>query len=1129
MKIRFLCIYFLLLFAFAANAQPHARIELKKPEKYQNKILASEKTQDTKFGLFRRFTQNGITKFNWHFNAKTRLDQLLGIMKRNHQDDYTQLLPFYNYNPHVIAQSSELDTVLTKTNAGILVHDLRNAWIDNLYLLMGQAYFYKQNYDTAFVTFQHLNYAFAPKEDDGYDIPIGSNATEEGSPFKVSTVEKTDLAHKAWARSPSRNESLVWQIKTLIAAEKYSEAASLIQVLRLDPYFPERLAPMLAEAQSWYFYELKQYDSSAHYLIQALEVAENREEKARWEYLIGQMYVLAKDNANAEQWFKASVKHTLNPVLEVYGRLNQLRLNKNDQAAFQENINTLLKMGRREQYMFYRDVIFYTAAQMELERDSVQRAKALLAKAATYVSAKSSAEQRSRAFLLLGTLHYQDAEYADAGRNYDSVTIVPANAIITPKEFETRKAALTAFNNNTAIIQRQDSLQQVALLSEEERYDLVRKIIKAYRKQQGLKDDEMSTGFNGRNESADLFGGNTKGEWYFNNPGLKSQGITAFQTKWGRRPNVDNWRRSASINTMASGRRNTTDNTPGAAKSNTLTYDDLLAQIPLTETQLKASNDSIEAARFITGKILVEEVENYRRAVDTLELYVENYPGNNKVPEALFLLYYCYFKLGMEDKAQLQAGRLQKEFPGSIYNRQISSRGEAPTSERAFNLLSGEYEELYNAYIEGNFAQALDLKKGLDTIHGSNYYTPQLLYIEAIYHLKTRQIDYAKSNLQQIISKNSHAGMTAKAKTLLDVINRKSEIEAYLNALEIEIPEEEILTLTQRSVPPTIPAAPKEDTLAPVVVQQPVTAPAPVKADSVQTLPPTVPKDTLAATPKADSAVIAQKPAADTTIIARQEPPVVKDIVAKDTIAAVQLPIMDTAQKAGADSIIARQEPPVVKDTVAKVAKDTIAAVQPTLADTAQKVAVDTAIARQEPPAKDTIAAQIPAAKDTLAAAPAVKDSTALTGDPRLNIPVMHESPFTINVNDRQLVLIVLNKVDQVYVNETKNAFDAYHRSVYSQHQLTTHHQSLDSDNKFVVINSFDDAAKALDYIEETRAIANNSIVPWLPVGKYYFIMVSGENLSLIKESTDLNNYMKFLAKVFPTDFEDIKIPENEN
>src|SRR4029078_5035313 len=149
-------------------------IDLKKPAKYENRTLASEKTPDEKIGRGKKFYQNTITHYNYYFNAKTRNDEIMYRAKQSTKDDYTQLLPYYNYSLDATATDPDIDSIIYKCNAGILLHDLRNDWVDDLYFLMGKAYYLRKDFDSAAHVFLYVNYAFAAKED-GYDVPIGSN------------------------------------------------------------------------------------------------------------------------------------------------------------------------------------------------------------------------------------------------------------------------------------------------------------------------------------------------------------------------------------------------------------------------------------------------------------------------------------------------------------------------------------------------------------------------------------------------------------------------------------------------------------------------------------------------------------------------------------------------------------------------------------------------------------------------------------------------------------------------------------------------------------------------------------------------------------------------------------------
>src|SRR3954470_16483707 len=182
-------------------AQEGTTITLKKPKKYENRTLTSEKSDTKKMGTMRRALQNMYTHYNYYFNGNSTLNNVVANAKATYKDDYTKLLSFYNYSLNTTAQSSaDIDSVIYHCTAGVLLHDLRNNWIDNLYFLLGKAYFFRMDFDSAMNAFQYVNYAWGPK-DGGYNLPIGSNTTNKGE-LTVATKKKSGLVHKAFSAPP---------------------------------------------------------------------------------------------------------------------------------------------------------------------------------------------------------------------------------------------------------------------------------------------------------------------------------------------------------------------------------------------------------------------------------------------------------------------------------------------------------------------------------------------------------------------------------------------------------------------------------------------------------------------------------------------------------------------------------------------------------------------------------------------------------------------------------------------------------------------------------------------------------------------------------------------------------------
>ena len=113
-----------------------------------NKLLPYERLLDKKYTLGRRAYQNTVSQFNYLFNADISLDEIIQKARDVHEDDYTELLPFYDYDLSITAKES-IDSIIYRCNANIVLHDLRNNYTDDTYLLLAKSYLFHKDFDTA--------------------------------------------------------------------------------------------------------------------------------------------------------------------------------------------------------------------------------------------------------------------------------------------------------------------------------------------------------------------------------------------------------------------------------------------------------------------------------------------------------------------------------------------------------------------------------------------------------------------------------------------------------------------------------------------------------------------------------------------------------------------------------------------------------------------------------------------------------------------------------------------------------------------------------------------------------------------------------------------------------------------
>ena len=128
-------------------------------------------------------------------------------------------------------------------------------------------------------------------------------------------------------------------------------------------------------------------------------------------------------------------------------------------------------------------------------------------------------------------------------------------------------------------------------------------------------------------------------------------------------------------------------------------------------------------------------------------------------------------------------------------------------------------------------------------------------------------------------------------------------------------------------------------------------------------------------------------------------------------------------------------------------------------------------------------------------------------------------TPYTYKATDKYYVVLLLNKVDQVFSNEAKNAFFRYNRETYYNKTYTVDMFQLDDDNRLMLMSSFTDAQDAVNYVEKARPKTATEIIPWLKGGKYAFTIISESNLQLLKTNKDIEVYKSFLEQHLPGKF----------
>ncbi len=783
----------------------------KKPKEFEEKVLRSEKTGEKKFNKVTHLTQNTVSHYNYYFNATNKLNKVIEMAKSSQIDDYTRLLPFYPYSLEITAsQKTELDSVIYKATAGILLHDLRTDWVDNMYLLIGKSYYYRKLFDSAALTFQFINYNLFPRKKNEDDNRIvGANNTATSTKLSIADREKRNVIQRTFTLPPSRNDALIWLAKTFVESEMYGESAGLINILQEDPNLPQRLKDDLNQVTAYWYFKQEGYDSAAVYLEKALTSADNNIDQSRWHYLLGQLYEINGDNEKANLYFGKAAKRTVDPLMDIYAHLNNAKMvHKNgDTAELNKCIETLLKMSKKDKYESYRDIIFHSVGIIDLKKLDTATSVVFFQKSLAVNETNTTYKNKSH--LQLGKIAYVQKQFKMAADHYDSLDLNEYSLKKDSLDIADFRQSLRKLANQLSIIQLEDSLQMIAALPPAERDAFLKKLSKSLRKESNKKEEAdyvadggstLNSFDNGKgNAPADLFASSAKGDWYFYNSSAESKGFSEFKSKWGKRDNVDNWRRrSAIINNQNLGPDATgglDPLAPGApvvasGKPIENSYDALMVNLPLTPEKLDSSNIKISAALLELAKVFQNELKEYQQAIYNYEIHLQRFPDKLADGEVYLGLYYCYNKLGDTENAAYYKNLLDTKFAESNSAKKINNP-QSLEPEKDNPVVSKQYERIYDLFIQGSFDSAFVLKNAADAIHGNHYWTPQLLNIESMYYIKCEQDSDAIKTLDSLIILYPESPLVDKAKTMISVLRRRKEIEKYLTNLNVERVEED--------------------------------------------------------------------------------------------------------------------------------------------------------------------------------------------------------------------------------------------------------------------------------------------------------------------------------------------------
>lgn len=733
-------------------------------------------------------------RFNTYFNGHEAYKAGVFAQQSGHVDDYTDFLPIYNVRNKKTAAlgSSDFETAITKSEKAIKLHSIKvrpktsankrktakekaylarkefNPFLKHAWLLLGKAQFQQGNFIEAASTFNYIAGMYA------------------GQPEVVS-VARAMLA------------------RCYVELEWPYDAEDVFNKMKRDSITKEGIKERNA-SYSDYLIFVEQYEEAIPYLQKTIKKEKNKIQRARLNFLLGQLYHKTGKNNDAYKALSKVIR--ANPPYELAFNARILQTEVMSTGNHYKKVKKLQRMANNKKNKEYQDQIYYAIGNVYLANKDTAHCIGAYEKGAE----KSTRNGIAKAVLLLrlGEVYWDKEDYINAQRCYAEVIGILEKEHEAYKEAERRSGILTELEPHLSAVKLQDSLQWLAKLPENERNAAIDRVIEELKKKEKEEarkemNEQMAQNMpqaptaannptaNNRGAAATA-GNNTSSQWYFYNPSVVATGKRQFVRIWGKRPLEDNWRRSHKQEDRNGdfGEYNydeeNGDNTQTALNDSIAAADSLadeqariadslaqdphhreyyLQQIPFTEDQLQASNEILRDGLYNAGILESERLENFDLARRTLTRLISTFPDVADKDNVYYHLFLISGRKGNEEEAEYYKQQLITEFPESRYAALLSHPNYQLYARYGKHIEDSLYAATYQAYTQDNYEEVFGNYATSASDFPEGAHRAKFMFIQAMSQLYTGQRDNFLTTLKEVIQKYPKDEITEMAQNIV--------------------------------------------------------------------------------------------------------------------------------------------------------------------------------------------------------------------------------------------------------------------------------------------------------------------------------------------------------------------------
>ena len=733
-----------------------------------------------------RFWQAFNTRYNVYYNGETNYIEQLHDMETNYEDDYSQRVLIHpaeaHANPKATKPAGSFDRTIEKMQKAIQLHSIKkrpkkksgkandpkykewlkrdeyNPFLHNAWLMMGKAQYMKGDFLSSAATFHYV------------------------------------ARHFKWL-SDVVAEAQLWEVRSYCALGWLNEADNIFTHIHREKISSGKVQAQYDLTAANFYIKNRKDSLAIPYLAKAIKKTGGAQ-KVRLNFLLGQLYAEAGDNARAYKAFGA--------VSGANGATYRTRFNARikQSAVFSgKNINSEVKSLKRmtslDRNKDYLDQIYYAIGNLYLSRKDTANA------VSNYILAaqKSTRNGIDKAIsqLTLGEIYFAQHNYADAQPCYAEAVPIINEDYPDYKMLKRRSDVLDELAVYAQNVKLQDSLLILSKLSPEEQKAVAQKLVDALvkkekeeaenaKREEYLAEQAALGNQNGNNSNApSSFQINTDKSWYFYNTATKNAGKTAFQKAWGSRRLEDDWRRrnkaTFSLDDFETGNNDNKDAESGTelAENDSTKVDQeqkkkeddphfveyYLKQIPQTDDERSNCNDIIQEGLYNMGVILKDKLEDFPSSINEFNTLLTRFPDNVYRLDTYYNLYLMYMRMDNGAMAEHFRTLITTEFAESSYGMAMKDKNYFNNLRNMERDQEAMYAKAYDAYLNNRNDEVHAAYAEMNSRYPLSKIMPKFMFIDALSYVTEKDYDKFKSTLKEMLERYPETDMTPMASSML--------------------------------------------------------------------------------------------------------------------------------------------------------------------------------------------------------------------------------------------------------------------------------------------------------------------------------------------------------------------------